>query len=133
MKKIFFILIAVSLLSISCSESSPCNDSYSNLIGTWIWESSSGGIAGVTETPASTGGHKKLVFIKEGRMISYNNNVETGNYSYEIRVGKSIYDGSNHYLIYAENEFSYVVLAVDPSNLKIGDNNYDGLVSSYKK
>ncbi|HEX9152734.1 MAG TPA: hypothetical protein VF842_11665 [Flavobacterium sp.] len=33
MKRIFFILIAVSLVSVSCSEASPGNDSYSNLVG----------------------------------------------------------------------------------------------------
>jgi hypothetical protein len=87
MKKSYLILFVISILFASCSVESSVKDSNTNsIIGTWTWQKSSGGIAGTTQTPESTGVQEKLVFTKEGRMISYSNNVEKGNYPYEIAI-----------------------------------------------
>lgn len=120
------------MLFASCSVESSGNDSDArSIIGTWTWQKSCGGFAG-TQTPEGTGVQVKLVFTKEGRVISYRNNVETGNYPYEIRVGKSIYDVKEQSLL-TFNGMTYVILFIDGHNLTIANNFTDGYSSEYKK
>lgn len=135
MKKSFFFLLLISgLFLASCSsESNATHFDSKNLTGSWDLESSSGGIAGKTETPETTGITKKIVFTKEKRMITYVNNIEVSNYKYVTKTGKSIYDNEEHLLIYKENSLLLVVLELNSNKLELGDNNYDGFVAIYKK
>lgn len=133
MKKSFFIIILISILSLSCSVESSVGDLNSNsIIGTWTWQKSVGGIAGSTETPESTGIQKKIVFTSEGKVMVYNNNVEITNTTYEIKKGTSIFDEKERSLIVFDG-MTYVVQFIDAHNLTIADNFADGYSSDYKR
>jgi hypothetical protein len=133
-KTFFFLLLSSGLFLTSCSsESSAVHFDSNNLIANWTLESSTGGIAGKTETPETSGITRKIVFTKEKRMIIYVNDAEVANYKYITKSGKSIYDNEEHLLIYAENSLLFVVLELNSNKLELGDNNYDGFVSTYKK
>lgn len=133
MKKSFFIIILISILSLSCSVESSVGDLNSNsVIGTWTWQKSVGGIAGSTETPESTGIQKKIVFTNEGKVMVYNNNVEITNTTYEIKKGTSIFDEKERSLIVFDG-MTYVVQFIDAHNLTIADNFADGYSSDYKR
>lgn len=133
MKKSFFIIILISILSLSCSVESSVGDLNSNsIIGTWTWQKSVGGIAGSTETTESTGIQKKIVFTSEGKVMVYNNNVEITNTTYEIKKGTSIFDEKERSLIVFDG-MTYVVQFIDAHNLTIADNFADGYSSDYKR
>jgi hypothetical protein len=133
MKKSFFIIILISILSLSCSVESSVGDLNSNsIIGSWTWQKSVGGIAGSTETPESTGIQKKIVFTSEGKVMVYNNNVEITNTTYEIKKGTSIFDEKERSLIVFDG-MTYVVQFIDAHNLTIADNFADGYSSDYKR
>ncbi|WP_348810692.1 hypothetical protein [Flavobacterium maritimum] len=133
MKKSFFIIILISILSLSCSVESSVGDLNSNsIIGSWTWQKSVGGIAGSTETPESTGIQKKIVFTGEGKVMVYSNNVEITNTTYEIKKGTSIFDEKERSLIVFDG-MTYVVQFIDAHNLTIADNFADGYSSDYKR
>lgn len=60
------------------------------LIGTWNWLYSSGGFAGITETPQSTGEIKKIEFDRESNFRTYVNNVLKIENKYRVEKGKTI-------------------------------------------
>jgi len=81
MKK--YIFISIVFLFLGCSNSE-VPSLQSELLGEWQWIESSGGIAGVTHTPESTGEEHVLIF-RSNTVKKYINNtlVSETNYSIE--------------------------------------------------
>ncbi|RVT72273.1 hypothetical protein EOD40_15865 [Flavobacterium sufflavum] len=103
------------------------------IVGTWNWQQSSGGISGNDiVTPESTGVNKKLVFNTNKKVTVFTNDVETGSYTYTIKMGNSIFDNKQHYLL-TFNEMCYVIQYIDSQHLSIQDNFADGYVLTYTK
>ncbi|KQB40244.1 hypothetical protein RCH33_1935 [Flavobacterium daejeonense] len=101
------------------------------VIGTWYWQQSSGGISGnELITPESTGIVIKLVFGANKKVTVFTNDMETGNYPYTIKTGKSIFDNQEHYLLNF-NEMNYVIRYIDKSEMSIQDNFADGYILTY--
>lgn len=63
MKKILFLILIV-LLTINCSSDND-REINSTIIGQWNWVKSTGGIAGSTYTPESTGENKILIISSD--------------------------------------------------------------------
>jgi hypothetical protein len=134
MQKIFLSLVIVFTL-ISCSLSNDNNNSSNSIsiLGTWTWQKSVGGITGSDiVTPENTGVEKKLIFETNSKVTVFTDDTETGNYTYEIKIGKSIYDGKDHYLL-VFNEMTYVIDYIDLHKLEISDNFPDGFGSTYTR
>lgn len=103
------------------------------IVGTWYWQKSSGGINGKDiVTPESTGVNKKLVFDTNKKVTVFTNDVETGHYTYTIKMGNSIFDNKQRSLL-TFNEMSYVIQYIDNKNLSIQDNFVDGYILNYAK
>ncbi|MES2241118.1 MAG: hypothetical protein V4497_12755 [Bacteroidota bacterium] len=103
------------------------------VLGTWNWEQSSGGISGKDiVTPESTGVDKKIVFNADKKVSVFTNGLETGNYTYKITKGNSIFDDKEHYLL-TFDEMTYVIQNIDNQHLSLQDNFVDGYVSTYAK
>ena len=101
MKKVFIICF-LSFISVSCTNDDDSNTSV-NLVGTWEWIQSTGGITGSTLTPASTGMTMQLEIsnttirsITDGTLVSENTyTIETretmfGNVQEVLVVGDGI-------------------------------------------
>lgn len=102
-----------------------------SIIGTWYWQESRGGIKGnEIITPESTGVAVRLVFGTNKKVTVFTNGVETGTYTYTIKMGKSIFDNELHYLLNF-NEMSYVIWKIDDEEMTIQDNFVDGYVLTY--
>ena len=78
-----FLLVIVF---VSCSNND--DDIDNQLVGSWNWLESSGGIAGTTETPQSTGETRKLE-ISTDLIKSYKNGDLIFKTNYTIKVRKS--------------------------------------------
>jgi hypothetical protein len=132
MKKHFLILIVFGLFSTAYSlESTSLNSG--SIVNTWIWEKSIGGSSNpYTATPKTIGFTKKVVFTPEGRVITYKNDVEIRNSTYEIGKGEGFFDHAEHDLITFEGK-TYVIENLDNQNLTIVSNNQDAARSIYKR
>jgi len=125
-------LLFLLTIIVSCSDNDD-NSVDKNLIGTWSWVSSSGGIAGTTETPASTGKNIDLKFTRDGKYFYYTNGIISSEGTYKFSTQKSIADGTTKKSIIFSTGGEMVIAKIDNSNLELDDNNYDGIGSSYIK
>ena len=130
-KILFWSVLGLFLTFCSLTNDGKHTQNVSAIVGTWYWQQSSGGISGKDiVTPESTGVHKKLVFGADKKVTVFTNDVETGNYTYTIKLGNSIFDNKEHYLL-TFNEMVYVIQYIDKQHLSIQDNFVDGYVSTY--
>ena len=132
MKKLFLSVIIcflfTSMISIEASKAAGVS-----IINTWIWEKSIGGSDNpYVATPKTIGFSKKVVFTENGRVITYKNNVEIRNSSYQIEKGKGYFDKSEHDLITFEGK-TYVIENLDSQNLTIVSNNQDSTRTIFKR
>lgn len=131
-KQILLFFIVCCLFSTAYSLESTTKNSGS-IINTWIWEKSTGGISNpYTTTPKIIGFTKKIIFTPEGRVITYKNDVEIRNSTYQIEKGISFFDQSEHDLITFEGK-TYLIEKLDNQNLTIVSNNQDAARTIFKR
>lgn len=105
----------------------------SQIIDTWIWEKTIGGEKNpYTSTPKTIGFNKKIVFTTDGKIITYKDDVEIRNSTYEIEKGISFFDHSEKDLISFEGK-TYIIENLDNQNLTIISNDSEGTRTIYKK
>ncbi|MGV6831421.1 MAG: hypothetical protein ACWA5P_07665 [bacterium] len=126
-KKLFLILFGVALLGCSSDD----NRSTTDLIGIWDWVASSGGIAGNTETPESTGNQIRLE-ISSTTIKRYLNGTLTSESEYVIETRESIIFQGPREMIIEENEFQQIIERSGNNLILIGDCN-DCFTSEYLK
>ena len=84
MKKILFLTL-IGLLTMNCSNDDD-GEIRTNIIGQWNWIKSTGGIAGSTYTPESTGENKRLIITSDSIKYFTNDNlVSKVKYTIELR------------------------------------------------
>lgn len=129
MKKILVALIIGSTL-FSCSND---DDSQHNsaLIGTWVWTSSSGGIAGIEETPQSTG-DTRIIEISANSIKRYRNGTLESQINYLINTSISIIYNDSYEMIIQENEFKFI-FEITGSNLVLIEDCIDCFTHEYVK
>ncbi|MCF8371937.1 MAG: hypothetical protein K9H64_09960 [Bacteroidales bacterium] len=129
MKKIFLFLLIIGTLS-SCSK----KDSFLNstdLLGTWTWIKSTGGISGTVETPESTG-NQVTIEITEDMFAKYVNGVLEQELSYYLVKGQSIWTPQLSDLMIFEDESKQSV-EMDDNKLILYDECYDCFQNEYIK
>ncbi len=124
-------LLFLITISVSCSDNDDNSDK--NLIGTWSWVSSSGGIAGTTATPASTGKNIDLKFTSDGKYFYYTNGIISSEGTYKFSTLKSIVDGTIKKSIIFSAGGEMIIDKIDNTNLYLSDNYFDGFGSYYIK
>ncbi len=95
MKSMYYSLFLVLFVMADCKKDNlPANQSQVfSLPGTWKWVMSRGGIAGITETPASTGRHMQYTFRADSIVaITTDTSVTNTKYSLStlVSVGSKI-------------------------------------------
>lgn len=105
----------------------------SQIIDTWTWQKTIGGEKNpYTSSPKTTGFNKKIVFTTDGKIITYKDDVEIRNSTYEIKKGISFFDQSEKDLISFEGK-TYIIENLDNQNLTIVSNDSEGTRTIYKK
>ncbi|MBS7232238.1 hypothetical protein KHA90_14520 [Flavobacterium psychroterrae] len=133
MKKKFFLFIVLSCLFSSAYSLESTSTGSGSIVNTWIWEKSMGGTSNpYTATPKTIGFTKKVVFTPNGRVITYKNDVEIRNSTYQVEKGISFFDKSQHDLITFEGK-TYVIENLDNQNLTIVSNNEDAARTIFKR
>ena len=129
LKGIGLLFLLTVIVSCSVENSNVVVDK--NLIGTWNWISSSGGIAGTTNTPASTEKNIALKFTSDNKYFYYTNGVISSEGTYKFSTQKSIVDGTFKKSIVFSAGGEMIIDKIDNTNLYLSDNYYDGCGSSY--
>lgn len=129
LKGIGFLFLITTI--ISCSDNDN-NSVAKNLIGTWSWVRTDGGIAfNIHDTPTTTGKNIDLKFTNKGEYFYYTNGILSSQGTYELSTEKSIVDGTTKISIVFSGAGEMIIAKIDNTNLKLDDNNYDGIGSSY--
>ena len=114
MKKIFLLLLLAPLLHQCSSATDPL---ISNLQGTWVWVSSSGGFTGSTETPETTGQTRRLI-ITESTLTTITDNDLISERNYSLIEKESQIFGDIRQMLVSPNDIDRIVI-LDGNNLTL--------------
>lgn len=128
MKRIM-LLVLIGLAVWCCTEKDEVP--VTGIVGTWNWISSTGGIAGVTETPESTG-NKIVLVISMDSIKTYINGVLSSESKYTIETKESLLFGEPREMIIYEDGFRKMIDR-SGSHLALIDDCYDCFTSEYVK
>jgi len=130
-KKLFLFIV---LIIFTTAYSFEVNTTKTNpIIDTWVWKKTIGGENNpYVSTPKTIGFNKKIVFTNDGKIITYKDDVEIRNSTYEIKKGISFFDQSEKDLISFEGK-TYIIENIDNQNLTIISNDSDATRTIYKK
>jgi hypothetical protein len=86
-----------------------------DIVGVWVWVSSTGGIAGTTRTPATEGFTQTLRIAADGEVELFRDGVSEVRTSYTFFVGP---EGSSTHLAFAEPLFDFdsAIVGVTPGD-----------------
>lgn len=127
--KLKIFAFSIIFFLISCGKESDENQNKA-LIGKWTWIQSSGGIAGQTYTPQSTGDMITIEFFNDLTYRQYRNDILNIETKYEL---KNV-DGYNELFIFYENgNPGSIITLLDKNSLILTDNMFDGYVNTYGK
>ncbi|HNL83744.1 MAG TPA: hypothetical protein PKO18_00815 [Chitinophagales bacterium] len=126
----FLLIISVLTIFLSCKKDA-IKGSYNqnDLTGRWEWLSSSGGITGGTETPA-TRGYSQSINITADKIQFYTNDILTQDITYTIGQAVSIYDHETRTMLMQSNNpiCSYKIVG---NKLYLYDECFDCYSSEY--
>ena len=131
--KVTVLLIVLPML-VSCASQnteSPNNDQ--NMTGTWVWISSSGGIAGTTNTPKTTGKNIDLKITTDSKYFIYTNGILSSQGTYNLETQNCIHDHTDKKVLIFSNDESMMIEKIDTFNLFLSDENFDGFTNSYTR
>jgi hypothetical protein len=128
MKMKFLIITLLTLVALSCTKETT---SSFNLTGKWDWVSSSGGIAGITYTPKSTGVRKVVEFTNDSVFRYYQKDTLTFETRYHILKSKSIYSQDSTFLITFDNHSLRQSYILKNDTLILNDECYDCFENVY--
>jgi hypothetical protein len=132
--KIKFILFLILLFTLSCHKTKEYDPtSPQNLIGDWMWIKSTGGIAGMTYTPESTGETRKISFSANWIFKTYIDGVLT--FEEPFKTDSRSLDNSGivyQVILLNENPFQSYRFS-SPDSLILNDFMADGFTGFYKR
>lgn len=127
--KNLLLLTLIALLTLNCSSDDDVEIS-STIIGRWNWTKSTGGIAGITYTPKSTGENRKIIISSDS--IKYFTNgdlISKVKYTIELR---DVYNEPRE-LIVPEHLGVIQFFELDKNKLILTDYCNDCFVNEYVK
>ncbi len=134
--KFSFLLLVMAAAGIvtGCSKQREEPTAEKNLIGTWEWESTDGGIAfHIHETPATTGKNIDLKIAPGGTYAMFTNGALISNGTYVLEKRKCIHDHTDKLFVNLSQDKDFMVEKIDKANLDVSDEAYDGMGSRYKR
>jgi hypothetical protein len=131
MKKNLVLIVLIAFISFSCEKTTP--NKTDSIIGVWNWKTTTGGIAGSTYTPESTGEKIIIEFTKDSIYKQYRNDILKYSYPYHTS-SDTTQSHSNDRLILFENSSSFDYYTVINFNTLILDDKMpDGSRSEYER
>ena len=126
-----FVFFLVIIILTSCTESD--EDSVESIVGSWTWIQSTGGIAGWTLTPDSTGESRRLVFEANSEVTFYTNEDVSLSSTYSLGVEATIFSQDQVPVVIVENDFTYTYSFPNAEQLELKENVVDRFIHIYVK
>jgi hypothetical protein len=137
MRSRLFIFALLSLILTSCAKDKTVDtksyvDVPTNLIGSWNWQYSSGGYAGVTITPETTGEVRIIKFDTDNNFRYYVNGVLKSESKFHIEKSVSIYGNKIALILMTDTWPSRQSLQFRASDtLTLSEESFDGFGHHY--
>ena len=128
--KAFLFIILFSVLNFACTQQTSLPGA-ENLIGSWQWVQTSGGLSYHVDTPLSTGKTVSLTITNDGHYSINTNNILTTQGTFTITSQKSIYENTNKIFLNFSASEGMMVEYCNNTNLTLSDNCDDGFVYEY--
>jgi len=107
---------------------------FSMLYHQWEWVQSSGGIAGVVQTPQSEGYTQTIDFDENGFFTVYQNNAVAISGTYTIIRAESILDNQEHDMIVFDNSLlESAITQLNGDTLILREEAFDGFTHTYRR
>ena len=127
-------IVMVIVFAAACSKDGKKSPVEENLVGTWQWVRTDGGLAfHIHDTPASTGKNIDLKINSDGKYFIYTNGVLTSEGTYTLETRKCIHDHADKNFINFSSDPDFMVETIDEENLATSDEAHDGVGSSYQR
>lgn len=129
-KSLFFIAFTLVLMGLNAQSSSEIL--FNHLVGKWTWLSTSGGIAGVHQTPENTGDVRSLIFTSDSIYIEIENGDTISQRGFSIRKTESLLmnDTTDMVILYSIRRLRPYLSG---DTLTLQEDVYDGFCYQYKK
>jgi hypothetical protein len=127
-----FIITFVLMSFMSCSDDDAVSEEDS-IIGSWDWYETSGGIAGIIDTPETTGETRKVVFQENGNVTFYTNEVAILSTTYTLAEEVTIISPDPLPVVKVYGDFDYIYSFPYVDELELQENEYDGFIHNYRK
>jgi hypothetical protein len=130
LKTYLTIAITFSCFCFSCSKELPAP-----LAGSWKWEKSSGGIAGITDTPASTGKTINLIITSDSKYYLYTSDTLTSSGTFTIMTRNCIHDHSDKPVMHFSDPVmdDLMIEELSYNSLTLSDDAYDGWIIKFRR
>ena len=129
---ILFSTILLFLSLMACSDSD--TDDNENIVSTWNWYETSGGIGGITETPQTTGETRKVVFQNNGDVTFYTDDEVTLSSTYTLATEITIISDEPLPVVKIDDlDFDYIYSFPYVDELELQENLIDGFIYNYSK
>lgn len=101
-------MIVTLLGFMGCSKDTTTETTTDDLIGTWEWVRTTGGVAGINDTPKTLGYTYKVTYTKEGRYLQYDkDNKLVYDYPYSFARNISIIDNLEHNMLVLNSSLDF--------------------------
>lgn len=107
------------------------DDAKTELSGNWKWTGSTGGVAGTTETPESTGDQRHLEISRDSIKRFLNDSLIFST-SYTIEIRESILYNEPREMMISNSDIQQIV-DLKENNLILTDDCFDCYINSYVK
>lgn len=129
MRKLVLLIVLLSFVQCQTGTVIPDN----TLTGRWVWLQSTGGIAGTTNTPASTKQSIEVEFTADSHQRVYINGLLASDMPYHTIRDKSIYTGEEADMIQYDDDQSKATYSFENGDLIIASECYDCFTSRYTR
>ncbi len=128
-----YLILAIFFLLASCQKRRCYFGEENYLQGKWKWEETSGGIAGIVTTPASTGDEIYLELLNDGTYIFSKNKIVAQQGTYSAGAQFCYHTNTTKPCITLDNTQVLTIEMNDAHNLYLAEEYADGLNYKYSK
>lgn len=131
MKSVFCVIVVLFIL-MGCTKNTT-EITTTDLVGTWEWVKTTGGVAKVNQTSKTLGYTYNVTYTKEGRYLQYDkDNKLVSDQSYFTTNGLSVLDGQSHSMITLDSTTNYSY-AIREDSLVLYQEVYQAFIVTFVK
>jgi hypothetical protein len=127
-------LLAAFAAAPGCTPDNAVAPPPADLVGSWTWLSSTGGIGGITRTPETAGYTERIVFRADGRFEEYRNDTLRAVAGYSVaRESTMFHPGTGEVIHYTDGRIAQELTRAGSDSLLLADRCIDCFFHVYRR